>query len=123
MQLNLFKVIIGMILGFAIVLAVTGEIQWGVLASLFIGVAGFKWIRIKKQEANDEIEFDERVNNNIKKYSFQAFSICNLLLLVYLLFSSQILKADQISVNYLILYLSTTFVLAFYIVPILASKK
>lgn len=123
MQLNFLKVIIGMILGFAGVLAITGGIQWGALAGFFIGVAGFKWIRIKKQEANDEIEFDERVNNNIKKYSLQAFSICNLLLLVYLLFSSQILKTDKIDVNYLILYLSTTFVFAFYIIPALASKK
>ena len=123
MRLNFLTIIISVVVSIAIVSVITGDIQWGVLAGLLVGVGGAKWIRLKKQEASDEIEYDERVNENIKQYSLQAFAFSNLFLLVYLLISDQILKKDMINVNYLILYLSITFILAFYIVPSIARKK
>ena len=123
MRLNFLTIIISMVVSVAIVSVIIGQFQLGVLAGLLVGLGGAKWIRLKKQEANDEIEYDERVNENIKQYSLQAFAISNLFLLVYLLISNQILKKDMINISYLVLYLSTTFILAFYIVPLIARKK
>ncbi|WP_251552521.1 hypothetical protein [Neobacillus muris] len=123
MHVNVFTIFISMIVCLAIVALLSGSAQWGILAALVAGVGSFKWLRIKKQEAADELEYDERVNQNIKAYSFQTFSIANLLLLVYLLISWQILKVQTVNANYLILYLSITFIAAFYIVPFIARKK
>ncbi len=123
MQVNYLTVVISMIVSFAILSLLTGQTQWGILAGLAVGVAGFKWLRIKKQKFSEEIEYDERVNQNIKQYSFQTFSIANLLLLVYLLISDQLLKTQYINANYLIFYLSITFIAAFYIVPFIAKRR
>lgn len=123
MQVNFITIITGAIVSFGIVSLLTAQIHWGILAGLLIGVGGAKWIRLEKQKASDEIEFDERVNNNIKQVSLQIFSISNLLLLIYLLVSLQILNEPLVKVNYLIIYISITFVIAFYIVPIIARKR
>ncbi|WP_154663565.1 hypothetical protein [Neobacillus dielmonensis] len=123
MQVNFLTIIISMIVSFAILSLLTSQNEWGILAGLAVGVSGFKWLRIKKQETDDEIEYDERVNLNIKQYSFQTFSIANLLLLVYLLISQQVFKIHSINANYLIIYLSITFIAAFYIVPLIAKRR
>lgn len=95
----------------------------GIIVGLLIGVGNAKWLRLKQQEAKDEIEYDERVNNNIKQVSLQIFSFLNLVLLIFLLISDQILNEPLVKANYLIIYLSITFLIAFYIVPIIASKR
>ncbi|SNX70677.1 hypothetical protein SAMN05877753_104242 [Bacillus oleivorans] len=73
MQINLFTIIIASLSIFGIVHLLTGDLQWGILAALAIGVAGLKWIRVKKKETNDEIEYDERVNHNINYVQFRFF--------------------------------------------------
>ncbi|QED49559.1 hypothetical protein [Cytobacillus dafuensis] len=123
MQVNFMTIIIGAIASFAIVSTLTGQIHWGIIAGLLIGVGGAKWIRLEKQKASDEIEYDERVNNNIKQVSFQTFSISNLLLLIYLLISDQILNESLVKASYLIIYISITFLIAFYIIPIIVRKR
>ncbi|MEH7382259.1 hypothetical protein V7138_17500, partial [Bacillus sp. JJ1533] len=87
MRANFLLVIIGSVVGFGIVYLITGQIQWGIIVGLLIGVGSAKWLRVQKHKASDEIEYDERVNNNIKIASFQTFSIANLLLFIYLLYS------------------------------------
>lgn len=101
----------------------TGEIKWGLFFALIIGVGGAKWIRIQKEEAKDELEYDERVNQNIKNVSLQVFSFSNLFLLVYLLFTQLVMNRQELAVNGIILYMSITFLLAFYIVPFVVRKK
>ncbi|MBS4190298.1 hypothetical protein KHA94_08785 [Bacillus sp. FJAT-49705] len=123
MQVNLMTIIIGVIASFGIVSILTGQIHWGIIAGLLVGVGGAKWIRVEKQKASDEIEYDERVNNNIKQVSFQTFSISNLLLLIYLLISDQILNESLVKANYLIIYISITYLIAFYILPIIVRKR
>ena len=123
MKMNFSSIMIGAVLSLAVLSVITGELRWGLLASFCILIAGAKWLRLKKQEDSDEIEYDERVNENIKKYSSQSFAISNLILLVYLLISDQILNEVMINVNYLILYLGITFAISFYIVPLIARKK
>lgn len=123
MQVNLLTVVISMVVGFGAVYLVTGQIQWGIVVGLLIGVGSAKWIRVKKHEARDEIEYDERVNNNIKSASFQTFSIGNLLLLIYLLLSELFFNEYSIKTNYLITYLSIIFILSYYIIPLLVKRK
>ncbi|USL11063.1 hypothetical protein [Bacillus bombysepticus] len=123
MPVNFLTILISVIVCFAIISLITGQIQWGIVVGLLVGVGSAKWIRLKKQEAKDEIEYDERVNDNIKQYSLQTFSISNLTLLVYLLISDQILNAHSIKANYLIIYLTITFIVSFYIAPLIARKR
>ncbi|MBT2649777.1 hypothetical protein J7E52_24215 [Bacillus sp. ISL-34] len=123
MPVNFLTILISVIVSFAIVSLITGQIQWGIVVGLLVGVGSAKWLRLKKQEAKDEIEYDERVNDNIKQYSLQTFSISNLTLLVYLLISDQILNAHSIKANYLIIYLTITFIVSFYIAPLIARKR
>ena len=123
MQFDFLKIIIGSIVGFGIVYLITGQIHWGIIVGLLIGVGSAKWFRVKNKEASDEIEYDERVNNNIKTASLQTFSILNLILFVYLLFSEQILNEYSIKTDHLLIYLTITFILSYYIVPLIVRRK
>ncbi|MCM3765190.1 hypothetical protein [Neobacillus niacini] len=122
MQVQILKVLISTIVVFSIVSLLSGHLQWGIFAGLVVGVGSAKWFRLKRQEANDEIEYDERINANIKEYSFHTFSISNLLLLVYLIASDLILNEHLVKASYLVIYVSITFIVAFYIVPLLARR-
>jgi hypothetical protein len=123
MQVNYFTILVGSLITFGIISMVTGEIRWGVLAALLIGVGALKWVRVKKQEANEEIEYDERVISNVRKVSLQTFSFANLFLLIVLFISDQFLNQHLIKANYLIFYLIITFFLAFFIVPSIVKNK
>jgi hypothetical protein len=123
MQVNFLTIIISSFVGFGIVYLITDQIQWGIIVGLLIGVGSAKWLRVRKQEVSEEIEYDERVNINIKQASLQTFSISNLLLFVYLLFSEQILYEYTIQTSYLLIYLTITFILTYYIVPLIVRRK
>jgi hypothetical protein len=123
MQVNFLTIIISSFVGFGIVYLITDQIQWGIIVGLLIGVGSAKWLRVKKQEVSEEIEYDERVNINIKQASLQTFSISNLQLFVYLLFSEQILYEYTIKTSYLLIYLTITFILTYYIVPLIVRRK
>lgn len=101
----------------------TGEIKWGLFFALIIGVGGAKYIRIQKHEAKNEIEYDERVNQNIRIVTLQVFSFSNLVLLVYLLFSMLVLEVLEVPVKGILIYLTVTFFFAFYIVPFIVRKR
>ncbi|MCG7312735.1 hypothetical protein ABEP17_05740 [Priestia flexa] len=92
MAFNFSTLFISIVVSFSLGYVLTGHIQVGTLAALVVSVAGGKWLRVKKKEASEELEYDERVNENIKKYSFQTFSIANLFLLIYLLVFNLILN-------------------------------
>lgn len=122
-QINYFLILIGAIICFGMVSLVTGNWEWGILVGLVVGVGGTKWVRVKKHESNDEIDYDERVISNIKKATWQTFSFSNLLLLIYLLISDLLLNQHYVKASYLILYLTITFFLAFFIVPSIVRKN
>jgi hypothetical protein len=122
MQVLFLKIITSVIVSIAIVSLLSGQWQLGIIAGLAVGVGSAKWIRVKRQDVKNEIEYDERINANIREYSFQTFSISNLLLLVYLIVSDQILNVHSVKASYLIIYLALTFIVAYYIVPLLARK-
>lgn len=123
MQLNLLTTFISSVVGFGLMYVITDHIQWAVIVGLLIGVGSAKWKRVKKQEADDEIAYDERVNSNIKNTSFQIFSISYLLLIIYLIVAEQIFEKYTIKINYLLIYLTITLIISYYIVPIIERKK
>lgn len=123
MQLNLLTIFISSVVGYGLVYLITDHIQSAVIVGLLIGVGSAKWKRVKKQEADDEIAYDERVNINIKHTSFQIFSISYLLLIIYLIVAGQIFDKYTIKINYLLIYLTVTLIISYYIVPIIERKK
>lgn len=122
MQVHFLKIITSVIVSSAIVSLLSGQWQLGIIAGLAVGVGSAKWIRVKRQDVKNEIEYDERINANIREYSFQTFSISTLLLLVYLIVSDQILNVHSVKASYLIIYLALTFIVVYYIVPLLARR-
>jgi hypothetical protein len=122
MQVHFLKIITSVIVSSAIVSLLSGQWQLGIIAGLAVGVGSAKWIRVKRKDVKNEIEYDERINANIREYSFQTFSISNLLLLVYLIISDQIINVHSVKASYLIIYLALTFIVAYYIVPLLARR-
>jgi hypothetical protein len=123
MKINFLTVIIGSVVGFGIAYLITNQIQWGIIVGFLIGVGSAKWLRVKKQESSDEVEYDERVTINIKQASLQTFSVSNLLLFMYLLYSEQILNEYTIKTSYLLIYLTITLILSYYVVPLLVKRK
>ncbi|MFE7062135.1 hypothetical protein ACFVAD_08280 [Sutcliffiella sp. NPDC057660] len=123
MSISWMKMMISIVAGIGIVTVLTGGYQWGIFAGVIVGVGSVKWLRLKKQEENEEIVYDERVNNVIKKLSFQTLAISNCLLLLYFLLSNEILQTPLINTNFLILYLSLTLFISFYLIPFIARKN
>lgn len=123
MKVNYLTIIIFSVLSLGIIYLITQSIRWGIIAGLMVLVTSGKWWRVKKRDVSDEVEYDERVINNMKKASFQTFSICNLILFIYLLISEQILNEYTIQTSYLLIYLSITFILSYYIVPEIVKRK
>lgn len=123
MSINWKTFMITGIVVLSLISLITGNAQWGILGGLLVGVGGAKWLRLRRKEDKGEIEYDERVNENIKRLSFETFSFSNLFLLVYILFSMLVLEEPKIDIKYLILYLCITFVAAYYIVPFIARRK
>ncbi|MDM5317468.1 hypothetical protein QUF49_15765 [Fictibacillus sp. b24] len=123
MQINFLLIVIGSLVSLAFVYVLTNELQWGALSGLLILIGGLKFLRIRKREANDEIEYDERVNDNLRTFTLQSFAFSQLLLLIYLLISQLFFNQQHIQSNYLILYLSITFIISFFIGPSIVRKR
>ncbi|ANX11364.1 hypothetical protein ABE41_005045 [Fictibacillus arsenicus] len=123
MNVNYFNVFISAVVCFSLMSLVTSDLRWGFLAGLVVLVGGIKYFRVQKRNANDEIEYDERVNDNLRKFTLQSFAFSNLILLVYLLVSQLLFKQHLIQVDYLIIYISLTFMISFFIGPSIVRKR
>ncbi|MDR7072855.1 hypothetical protein [Fictibacillus barbaricus] len=84
---TILSAIIGCFVIFGFLFAVTGRLQWALIGSFLVFVGGIKYIRIQLKEAANEIEYDERVYDNHRKFSFQSLATSQLLLLISLLAS------------------------------------
>ncbi|WP_264740887.1 hypothetical protein [Cytobacillus firmus] len=123
MKVNSWTVCLGAFLALLAVTFMTDNIQWGFIAGLTISVSSFKWLRIKRKEAKEELEYDERVNLNILQSSLYVYSGSLVLLLSYLIVSSQILNNISINIELLTWYLAITLFLGFYIVPSIIKRR
>ncbi len=123
MKVNVLSVIVASVLIWAIVGLISGVWTWGIIPALVVAVGGLKWLRVKKRDENDEVEYDERVNQNIRDASLHTFAYSALFLLVYLIIADQMPKLPSIESKYLIVYTSLTLAVAFYIAPAIARRR
>ncbi|MCA1322373.1 hypothetical protein LC085_21065 [Bacillus tianshenii] len=122
MKNNWIKIMVGIVAFVVIVSVLTGNYQWGILAGAVLVVTSAKWFRLKKKDEKEELEYDERINENIKKLSFQTLSISNVLLLAFLLFTYEFMQKPLFQIDYLLVYLCASLFITFYIVPFIARK-
>lgn len=90
------------------------------LLALSISVLFSKYKR--KQLEADEIEYDERVTANIRKYSFSFIVIMNALLIFYFILVSTFGMNDWLTNDYLLMYLAVSILIPIYIIPSIAKK-
>ncbi|KAB8133617.1 hypothetical protein F9U64_11970 [Gracilibacillus oryzae] len=76
----------------------------------------------RRQLSSNEIEYDERVNTNIQKYSFGFMVIMNALLICYFILVSKFGMNEWLTNDLLLVYLSTTLIIPIYIIPSIAKK-
>ena len=85
------------------------------LAGIVCLIIFAKYQRSKIQQ--EDIEFDDRVNANISKWSLRSMFVLNTLLILILFIDNQgILKLD-FNMEMILLYLLLTLFIPFYIVP------
>lgn len=96
-------------------------IKNSLLKSILSGVVIFLIAvsKYKRSKINEEyIEFDDRVNINISKWSLRFMFLSNLLLTLFLIFASQ----GSIDKDFIIFYLLLTLFIPFYIIPTIIKK-
>ena len=131
MKKRVVSALVGGIIGAGILSIIIGEIQWGALIGLLIGIGISENIREEKrdvrirgrEEDDGEVETDERVDSNVRKFIVSTFSLSNFLLLIYLVVCDYVLNQDIVEVRYLILYLLLTFFISFFIGPMFIRRK
>ena len=89
------------------------------LALIIVLILFAKYKRSKMQE---DVEFDDRVNANITKWSLRTIFILNTVLLVLLLIESRKVVHFELNMNYMIVYLLVTLCVPFYIVPAIVKR-
>lgn len=126
-QNDFLFIVIGFIIASGLLSFITGEIQWPVFVGGLIGAIIAEFIRKVKRkrqsETEVEVEYDERINDHMKTYIINVLGISNLLLLIYLIISSYVVKQLFIKADYVILYLLMTLMIAFFIIPGVAKRK
>ena len=105
------------ILCFIIVLAFLDSsfIKWILLGGIVCLIVFAKYKRSKMQK--EEIEFDDRVNANISKWSLRSMFLLNTLLIIILFIDNQGILKMEFDMEMILLYLLSTLFIPFYIVP------
>jgi len=85
------------------------------LAGIVCLIVFAKYKRSKMQQ--EEIEFDDRVNANISKWSLRSMFLLNALLILILLIYNQVNLEMEFDMEMVLLYLLFTLFIPFYIVP------
>ncbi|MHC5267877.1 hypothetical protein ACYSNO_01625 [Enterococcus sp. LJL98] len=81
--------------------------------SLLIVLAKYQRQEMKKEEN----EYDDRVNQNITKWSLRSLYVCNSLLILLLFLQQQEIIPVSIPIEGLILFLIFSLCLPFYLIP------
>jgi len=102
--------LLGAIIGVAIISILNGEIQWGLFIGAIIGTSFAEWLT-RRRESKNEVVTDERVKTNMRTFLLSAFGLSNFLLLMFLAFALFILDQQFIEIRYLIYYLSGVFLI------------
>lgn len=79
--------------------------------------------KYKRSKLNQEdIEFDDRVNANISKWSLRFIFFANLLLVFILIFFNHIAVGKTLYLEFVIVYLLFTLFIPFYIIPTIIKQ-
>ena len=89
----------------------------GLLAIVSVFV---KYFRVHMQD--EDIEFDDRVNANISKWSLRTMIVLNALLILFIFTIYRGLLPIELDLQMLLVYLLLTLYLPFYIVPMILKK-
>lgn len=91
-----------------------------IIGALFIIslIAKFK----RKQQVKKEVEYDERIEANITKWSLKTLYFLNSLLMVLLLIDQAQLFSLTLNRSFVLIYLAVSFVISFYIIPMINKK-
>lgn len=95
-------------------------LKLALLLLLVVLIALAKYVRTKQDR--DEVDYDDRVNANIAKWSLRLMFIFNSVLLLLLLFESNGLFGMDISMNFILIYLALTLFIPFYIAPAVIKR-
>lgn len=100
-----------------ILIFIENSLLKGILSGVVIFLIAVS--KYKRSKINEEyIEFDDRVNINISKWSLRFMFLSNLLLTLFLIFASQ----GSIDKDFIIFYLLLTLFIPFYIIPTIIKK-
>ena len=117
---NLFYYVPSLLTIVVIILMKESMLKWVLLSVLAISVVISKYKRTKQQ--SDDVEYDERVNTNIRYWSFGFLAITNVLLIIYLLLVSQSFISEWMTIEFMMIYLSVSLLISFYIIPSVVKK-
>jgi|GEM_PF-6731318 len=109
------------LLALAVVVAMNeGPMKWTLLVILALCMLAAKYKRVNGGSA--EVEYDDRVNVNIRYWSFGFLTAANAILLIYLLLVSQALIGEWLTGDYLIVYLAGAMLISLYVIPSIAKR-
>ena len=76
----------------------------------------------RHQLVGDELEYDDRVESNITKWSLRSMFILNTLLIALLVIARENILDMTISRDVILIYLLITLCVPFYIVPLIVKR-
>ena len=95
-------------------------LKWALIIFLAGLIVWAKYVRSKQEW--DEVEYDDRVNANLTKWSLRLMFVFNSVLLLLLLAKSNGLFGLDIGMDFMVLYLVLTLFIPFYIAPIIIKR-
>lgn len=92
-----------------------------IMIGLLIGIALYAKYQRKRITGND-VEYDERIEANLTKWSLRTTYFLNALLLAILFMQKSQLFSFEININTLILYIIMTLAIPFYVIPTIIKQ-
>ncbi|QPA32331.1 hypothetical protein [Thermaerobacillus caldiproteolyticus] len=118
------RIFISFLISFGILSLAVREIQWLSFLAALLGYGISRLLKARKKKlSGEEIEYDERVNDNIRTLILMTFLCSNFLLLLYLVINDCVLHKSFIKINYLTLYIIATFFIGLFIMPTIAKRR
>ncbi|MFC7366261.1 MULTISPECIES: hypothetical protein [Bhargavaea] len=95
-------------------------LKWTAIVAGAVLIAAAKWQRSKMKE--EEIEYDDRVNGNITKWSLRTLFVMNALLLAMLALDNWGTVPVELSSDTLFVYVLISLFVPFYIIPAIVKR-
>lgn len=122
MTIRYMNMLIGGIIGVAVASFIVGEIQWILLIGFIIGIS-IAEVKKRSREKTGEVETDERVADNSRKFMLFVMGASLFLLLIYLVIAEFILNQQVVEIRYLTYYVLATFLISLFIGPMIIKRR